>query len=336
MLSFENTNYLWGLLLLIPVFLLFSYVIKRKKKILEKIGNNALAKTLISNYSSKKFRLKFVLFAIIVLLGIFAFVNIQKPNTSDDAGNKNGIDVMVALDVSKSMLSSDIKPTRLAKAKQVINQLIDQLGNNRLGIVVFAGQAITQMPLTDDIGAARMYVSTIDPDMMPVQGTEIGAALLACNRAFHTGEKKYKAVILISDGEDHDPKTDAALKELKNNGVVVHTIGVGTVDGSQIVDPTTNEPKKDANGNIVISKLNEDELKKIASQTGGQFALLDNAMNAPQKIVTAINNTDKKMIRTGRMPGEKNFTSYFPLFIIGMILLLVIELFISERKRSLV
>jgi len=336
MLSFENTNYLWGLLLLIPVALLFSYVVKRKKKILEKIGNTALALTLISNYSPKKFRLKAILFSVVFLLGIFAFVNIQKTDTSDSSGNKSGIDVMVALDVSKSMLSSDIKPTRLTKAKQVITQLIDQLGDNRLGIVVFAGQAITQMPLTDDIGAAKMYVSTIDPDMMPTQGTEIGDALLACNRAFHTGEKKYKAIVLISDGEDHDPKTEKAIRELKNSGVVVHTIGVGTVNGSQIIDPATNEPKKDASGNIVISKLNEKELKDISSETGGQYTLLDNDRSAPQKIATAINNTDKKLIRTGKMPGEKNFASFFPLLIIGMILLLVVELFISERKRSIV
>lgn len=335
MLSFENTNYLWGLLLLLPLVWLFSYVIKRKEKILHKIGNTSLAQTLISNYSPKKFRLKTILFLVVILLGILAFVNIQQPDNKDQSGAKSGIDVMVALDVSKSMLSSDIKPTRLAKAKQVINQLIDQLGDNRLGMVVFAGQAIMQMPLTDDIGAAKMYVSTIDPDMIPIQGTEIGDALMACNRAFHTGEKKYKAIILISDGEDHDPKTENALKELKNNGVVVHTIGVGTVGGSQIIDPATNEPKKDAQGNIVISKLNEKELKDIASNTGGQYALLDNDIDAPKKIAAAINNTDKKMIRTGKMPGEKNFTSYFPFLIIGMILLLVIELFISERKRSL-
>lgn len=303
---------------------------------MDKIGNKNLANTLIANYSPKRFRIKYLLVFVVILLGVLAFTNIQKPNNNNDSGNKSGIDVMVALDVSKSMLSSDIKPTRLAKAKQVISQIIDQLGDNRLGIVVFAGQAIMQMPLTDDIGAAKMYVSTIDPDMIPIQGTEIGDALLACNRAFHTGEKKYKAVILISDGEDHDPKTEAAIKELKNNGVVVHTIGVGTVAGSQIIDPVTNEPKKDASGNIVISKLNETELKNISSQTGGQYALLDNDLNAPQKIVSAINNSDKKMIRTGKMPGEKNFTSYFPLFIICMIILLVIELFISERKRSIV
>ncbi|WP_447640017.1 MULTISPECIES: vWA domain-containing protein [Chitinophagaceae] len=336
MLSFENTTYLWGLLLLIPVAGLMYYVVKRKKKILQKIGNTALAQTLISNYAPKRFRLKAILFFVALLLGIMAFVNIQKPDHKDNASSKSGIDVMVALDVSKSMLSSDIKPTRLAKAKQVINQLIDQLGDNRLGIVVFAGQAITQMPLTDDIGAARMYVSTIEPDMVPIQGTEIGDALMACNRAFHTGEKKYKAIVLISDGEDHDPKTENALKELKNSGVVIHTIGVGTVSGSQIVDPATNEPKKDAQGNIVISKLNEKELKDIASQTGGQYALLDNNMVAPQQIAATINNTDKKLIRTGKMPGEKNFVNYFPLLVIAMILLLVLELFISERKRSIV
>lgn len=336
MLSFENTSYLWGLLLLIPLVWLVSYVVKRKNKILQKIGNTTLARTLIANYSAKKFRLKSILFIVAILLGIMAFVNIQTPDNKDRSGTKSGIDLMVVLDVSKSMLSSDIKPTRLAKAKQVINQLIDQLGDNRLGIVVFAGQAITQMPLTDDIGAARMYVSTIEPDMIPIQGTEIGDALLAANRAFRTGEKKYKAIVLISDGEDHDPKTENALKELKNSGVIVHTIGVGTVSGSQIIDPATNEPKKDAQGNIVISKLNEKELQDIASQTGGQYALLDNSMDAPKAIITAINNTDKKLIRTGRMPGEKNFTNYFPFLILGVVLLLVIELFISERKKSIV
>ncbi|MFT4202651.1 MAG: VWA domain-containing protein [Chitinophagaceae bacterium] len=335
MLFFENTNYLWGLLLLVPLAWLISYVVGRKKKITAHIGNTALAQALISNYSEKRFRLKSLLFLLAILLGIFAFVNIQKPSNDDPSGAKSGIDVMVALDVSKSMLSADIKPTRLAKAKQVISQLIDQLGDNRLGIVVFAGQAITQMPLTDDIGAAKMYVSTIDPDMMPIQGTEIGDALKACNRAFHTGEKKYKAVVLISDGEDHDPKTENALKELKNSGVVVHTIGVGTIAGSQIIDPATNEPKKDAQGNTVISKLNAKELQNIAAQTGGQYALLDNGMNAPKKIATAIDNADKKMIRTGKMPGEKNFRSYFPLLIVGMVLLLVVELFISERKKSM-
>ncbi len=335
MLSFEHTDYLWGLLLVIPLIWLVYYVVQRKKKIIRKIGNAALARTLINNYSPRRFLLKSILFLGVLLLGILAFANIQTPDNKDESEAKKGIDVMVALDVSKSMLSSDIKPTRLAKAKQVINQLIDQLGDNRLGIVVFAGQAIMQMPLTDDIGAAKMYVSTIDPDMMPIQGTEIGDALTACNRAFHTGEKKYKAIIVISDGEDHDPKTEDALKELENSGVIVHTIGVGTVEGSQIIDPATNEPKKDAQGNIVISKLNEQELKNIASSTGGQYALLGNDMDAPKKIATAINNTDKKMIRTGRMPGEKNFTSYFPILIVGMMLLLVIELFISERKRSL-
>lgn len=309
---------------------------EKEKNIAGKIGNAGTIRSLVSNDSPKKFRRKYILLTLAVLAGVIGLANIQLPKENDDnPGNKSGIDIMVALDVSKSMLSSDIKPTRLDRAKQVISKLIDQLGDNRLGIVVFAGQAITQMPLTDDIGAANMYVSTIDPGMIPIQGTVIGDALLACDRAFRTGEKKYKAVILISDGEDHDPQTDAALTRLKNDGVIVHTIGVGTPDGAQIIDPETNTPKLDAAGKVVISKLNEKELKKIAAETGGQYALLNNEVDAPKNIISAINNTDKKLIRTGKMPGEKNFTYFFPVLILAMILLLVTELFISERKRSL-
>lgn len=334
MISFENTDYFWWLLIFIPLIWIFILAVKRKKNIIQKLGSHRLVAKLIRNYSAKNFQIKFIVGAIAILLLIFAAINLQKPK--DGAGEKKaGVDVMVALDVSKSMLSSDIKPTRLDKAKQVISALIDQLGDNRLGMVVFAGQSILQMPLTDDIGAAQMYADNANPDIIPLQGTEIGNALTVCNQAFNTGEKKYKAIVLISDGEDHDPKTDDALKLLKNSGVVVYTIGVGTPEGSTITEPGSNDVKLDKNGQPVISKLNQKELQNIAKATGGQYYLLDNNLQAPKEIATAINNMDKKLIDTGKMPGRKNFTDFFPYLIALAILLLVIELFIPERKRSL-
>jgi Ca-activated chloride channel family protein len=175
------------------------------------------------------------------------------------------------------MLSQDIKPTRLDRAKQCVNRLIDKLGENRIGLVVFAGQAYLQMPLTPDAAAAKLYLSNASPEMVNTQGTVVADALRVSMEAFNTKEKKYKAIVLISDGEDHDPETEKLLPTLADNGVIVNTIGVGTPEGSPITEPGTNEFKKDANGETVISKLNELELKMIAEKTNGVYQRLDNS-----------------------------------------------------------
>ena len=332
MLSFENTEYLWGLLVLLPLCALFILAIRRKEKIKKAIGDEALVQQLTKNYSAKLFRLKFICILLSLLLGILAAANLRKPDKSSTE-KRAGIDVMVALDVSKSMLSQDIKPTRLDRAKQLINLLVNRLGDNRIGLVLFAGQAITQMPLTDDASAASMYVSNASPQIVPLQGTDIASALRLCNTALKTNEKKYKAVILISDGEDHDPDSEKAAKELSDNGVIVYTVGIGSPDGSPIMDPATGEYKKDVNGNTVISKLNEKELQTIAKATGGDYFRLDNQNNAVADIGADIDKMEKKMIASNA-PGNKNYEAFFPFFLIPMLLLLVFEIFIPEIKKS--
>ncbi|ANI88945.1 hypothetical protein A9P82_06330 [Arachidicoccus ginsenosidimutans] len=331
-LSFENISYLWTLLIIVPLVALFIYVLKWKTKVKKSLGDERLIQQLTRNYSSGLYKVKFYLIAIALFIGIFAAANLRKYDSSDKEKSA-GIDIIVALDVSKSMLSQDIKPTRLDRAKQLIGKLTDNLYNNRLGFVVFAGQAVLQMPLTDDVGAIKMYLSNVNTDAVPVQGTAIGDALLTANNSLNAKDKKHKAVILITDGEDHDESTESAIKTLYDNGVTVFTIGVGTANGSPILDPVTNEYKKDENGNTVISKLNEKELKEIAQKTGGEFVLLNNDATVVNTIVTKINSMEKKLIESGKV-GSRNYFYYFPYFIAAILLLLIIEIFIPEKKRS--
>lgn len=311
---------------------LFVRVLKWKVGIKKQLGDSKLVERLTRGYSSRHFGLKFYLVLSALLIGVIAAANLRK-NTSTGDEKSAGIDIIVALDVSKSMLSQDIKPTRLDRAKQLIGRLTDQLYNNRLGFVVFAGQAVLQMPLTDDVGAIKMYLSNINTDAVPVQGTAIGDALLTANSALNEHDKKHKAVILITDGEDHDDHTQSAVKTLADAGVTVFTIGVGTANGSPILDPATNEYKKDENGNTIISKLNEQELKEIAQKTGGQFVLLNNDATAVNTIVEKINSMEKKLIIAGKV-GRRTYFYFFPYLIAVILLILIAEIFIAEKKRG--
>ena len=215
---------------------------------------------MIKNYSPQKFALKFVLILGAFILGVSALANLRSPKGIEKV-NRNGIDVMIAIDVSKSMLAQDIKPNRLERAKQALSKLIDKLSNDRVGIVVFAGRAYLQMPLTGDHGAAKMYLSSASTEIVPTQGTVIADALKMCYTSFNSKEKKYKAVVLISDGEDHDEGALKMAEKMAEDGIVINTVGIGSPTGSTIIDELTNRPKQDVNGNTVITRLNEEELK---------------------------------------------------------------------------
>lgn len=330
MLSFQHTEFLIGLLVLIPLCALFFFVILWKKKVKRQIGDEELVNALISDYSPKNFNYKFLLIVLALAACIVGAANIRKP-AKGNTGNRAGIDVMVALDVSNSMLAQDIKPNRLERAKQVISSIIDKIGNNRMGMVVFAGQAFLQMPMTSDLAAAKLYVSNASPDAVPAQGTVIGEALRMCNTALDTKEKKYKAIILISDGEDHDEKADVALKELQDNGVVVYTIGIGSPEGAPIFDPAMNDYKKDENGNTVVSKLNEKDLQNIAAQTGGQYYLFSNADAVANQVAASVDQMEKKQIGG---TGIRVYSSYFQGFVLIALVFLLLETIIPERKMK--
>jgi len=333
MFSFEHKEFLLALLILIPLALIFLNVLLWKKKTIKVLGDEKLISQLTKTYAAKLFNLKFILVTTAVVLLIIAAANLRKP-VSGDKEKKAGIDIMIALDVSKSMWAEDIKPSRLDEAKQFINSLIDELGDNRVGLVLFAGRAFLQMPLTSDFSVAKLYVTNASPDAVPMQGTVVGDALQLCENSLDTKEKKYKAVVLISDGEDHDPHSTQILQQLADNGVVVNTVGAGSAEGAPIMEPGTSTYKVDANGQTVISKLNEAELRQIALQTGGIYEHLGNAQTTADKIASVLNSLEKKTIESGG--STKQYSTFYYFFVLIALLVLITEIFIPESKRKAV
>ena len=329
-MRFQHIEYLLALAAIPVLVLLYFIVLRWKKKTIKKIGDERLVKEMIKNYSAQRFALKFLLVITAFACGVFALANLRLANGSEKV-SRNGIDVIIALDVSKSMLAQDIKPTRLDRAKQAIGKLIDKLNNDRIGIVVFAGKAYLQMPLTGDHGAAKMYLSSATPDIVPTQGTVIGEALKMCYNSFNTKEKKYKAVILISDGEDHDAEAEKIAGQIAGEGVMINTVGIGSPEGSTIMDATTNELKKDNEGNIVITKLNEAELQTIAEKGNGVYQRYTNTDDVVTKLDAQLSSMDQRTVTEDSLV---NYESFFQYFLLLSLLLLIVEFFISERVNS--
>jgi len=332
MVSFQHIEYLLALAVLVPLTLVFLLVLRWKSKTRRKLGDEELIRQLTKQYSPRLYLIKFIAVIAALVLAIVAGANLRKPSTSGKE-KKGGIDVMIALDVSKSMWAQDAKPTRLDRAKQFTDVLIDQLGDNRVGLVVFAGRAYLQMPLTSDVVASKIFVANASPDEVPVQGTEIGDALQLCSNSLDTKEKKYKAVVLISDGEDHDPKSEKVLQQLSDEGVIVNTIGVGSSEGSPILEPGSSDYKKDINGQTVISKLNEQELQDIAQKTNGEYHHLDDIAATVNALMQSLNSMEKKAIDAGT--GERQYDTFYAWLLVPAVLLLIAEIFIPERKRRL-
>jgi tetratricopeptide (TPR) repeat protein len=328
MLELEHPEYLLALLGLPIMITLYFFILNWKKKVVAKIGDEALVKELIKDYSPKKFLIKFVLIAIAFTIGVIALANPRIP-TGAVKESYTGIDVMIALDVSNSMLAEDIKPDRLDRAKEFISRLIDQLPDDRIGLVVFAGRAYLQMPLTVDHDAAKMYLSTASTNTVPTQGTVIGDALKMAYAGFNPKEKKYRSIILITDGEDHDDNAIKVSKELAAQGIMINTVGIGSPQGAVIPDPVTHQLKKDENGNIVVTKLNEDELKEIASNGNGIYQLFDNTDNVIANLDAQLKTIGQKTFAANALI---NYESFYQWFIGIALLLLVAELFMSEKK----
>ncbi|HEX2683026.1 MAG TPA: VWA domain-containing protein [Ferruginibacter sp.] len=329
MYSFHHIDYLIVLAAVPLLLLLFFFVLYWKKRTVKRIGDPVLVKEMVKNYSPSKFALKFILALFAFIACAFALANLRSPQGVEKV-NRNGIDIMIALDVSKSMMAQDIKPNRLERAKQALGKLIDKLGNDRVGIVVFAGRAYLQMPLTGDHGAAKMYLGSASPEIVPTQGTVISDALKMCNTAFNAKEKKYKAVVLISDGEDHDENALSVASQMKDDGIVIYTVGIGSPQGATIMDELTNREKQDVNGNTVITRLNEDELKKIAEKGNGSYQLFSNTDELVNTLDAQLGNMDQRTVTEDSLI---NYESYFPYFLALALLLLLVEFFVSERKR---
>ena len=318
------------LLVLVPVIaVMYLHARRKKKRTITKIGDPELVSQLMGSYNHKGFLQKFLLVSVAMASLVIALANMRVPKGSEKI-SRNGIDVMIALDVSKSMLAQDVQPTRLDRAKQLLSRLIDKLANDRIGIVIFAGKAYLQMPLTGDHAATKMYLSSASTESVPTQGTVIGDALKMCYASFNTKEKKYKAVLLISDGEDHDENALQTADQMAGEGIVINTIGIGSPQGAPIPDASTGQMKTDEEGNTVISRLNEEELKSIAEKGNGIYMLYNNTEEVASRIAAQLATMDQRTVKDDSLI---NYKSYAQWFLALALLMLVIELFIREMKR---
>lgn len=318
------------LLAALPVFVLLFILLQRwKKKVRSRIGDAKLVKQLTGNFSFAKSTTKFIVLSLGFAAGVVAVMNPRKPGATDSVTRK-GIDVVLALDVSKSMLAEDLAPNRLERAKQFITKLMAAMPDDRIGLVLFAGKAYLQMPLTTDYGAAQLYISSAAPDAVPQQGTVISEALNMSMNAFNVRERRFKAIVLISDGEEHDEQAVKTAEELAEQGVMINTLGVGSPEGSVIIDPLTGTNKVDEAGNVVISRLNENVLKEIAGKTNGVYIRLQNSDEAVAEMKKQLGQIESKAFGDVSL---MNYKTFFMWFAGAMFLFLLVENFIPETKK---
>ena len=310
MLHFQYIEYLLSLAAVPVILLLYFLLVRWKRKAAKKIGDPLLVRQLTRGFSSGKFTGKLVLF--ITGFCTMCIWRCRPGRTGwNQKVNLKGIDVMIALDVSKSMLAQDIKPSRLERAKQVITKIIDNLPDDKIGIVIFAGRAYLQMPMTVDHAAAKMYLSSASPDDVPTQGTVIGQALKMSYAAFNPKEKTYKAIVLISDGEDHDDNALKIAKQLGQEGIMVNTVGIGSPQGAPIFDPETNADKIDNKGNVVITKLNQEELSNIAKNGNGLYQLYTSTNEVANNIKNKLSGIGESTISESSFDTFKQYFQYF-------------------------
>jgi Ca-activated chloride channel family protein len=310
MLHFQYSEYFLTLVVVPVLVVLYFMITGWKKKVAARIGDLALVRQLTQGYSPGKFRFKFTAAVLAIVLCGFALAGLVLPDGTQKI-HRRGVDLVFALDVSKSMLAEDIKPSRLERAKQLISKIIDDSPDDNIGLVIFAGRAYLQMPLTVDHEAAKMYLSSASPDDVPTQGTVISDALNMSAAAFDPREKTYKSIILVSDGEDHDDDAIKAAKELGKSGIEINTVGIGSPQGAPIFDPETNSEKRDDKGNLVITRLNEQELRDIAKAGNGSYQLYSSTDQVAGNIEKQLSGIGQATISDSSYEGFIQYFQYF-------------------------
>jgi Ca-activated chloride channel family protein len=328
-MRFEQPAYLLLLLLTPALVWLYLRVIAWKRQVLTRLGDERLVRPLISTYAPGQFRLSFTLLLASFLLGVLGLANLQLPEKSAIT-RRNGIDILLSLDVSRSMLTEDVKPSRLQRARLFINELVKKRPDDRFGLVLFAGHAYLQMPVTADLPALNMYVQSASPESVPTQGTALAEALKAAGEAFDPEQRTYKAVVLITDGEDHEQGALPVAKELLEEGTRVFTIGVGSSGGQVLMNPKTGSPNLDKQGRPVVSRLNESLLRELAENGGGHYQLLTDVRSAARSLSSELNRLETRPIAD---KSQQRYRSFFPWFLGLAGILLVAERFIAQKKK---
>ena len=294
MFRFAHPEFLYLLFVLPALLVFYVYTRRLRRKALRRYGNPELLAELMPEVSSKRHHLKFWLLFGAIAMVIIVMAGPQFGSKLETV-KRQGVEIMVCLDVSNSMLAEDVQPNRLAKAKQMLSRLTDDFTNDKLGLIVFAGDAFTQLPITSDYVSAKMFLSSINPSMVSTQGTAIGAAINLAMRSFTPSETSDKAIILITDGENHEDNAVEAAAAAAEKGIHVNIIGMGDPKGSPIPIDENSNYMKDREGNVVITKLNEQMCQEIAAAGHGIYARADNtnsALRALQKEIEKMNKSD--------------------------------------------
>lgn len=327
MFRFAQPIYFY-LLLVIPVLVvLYLYFSRVRRKNMEKYGQLPIISLLAPNVSHKRLNLKFILFCISYALVILALARPQFGSRIKEVKNK-GVEIVVALDVSNSMLADDFHPNRLSTAKLAISRLVDKLRDDRMGLVVFAGDAYTQLPITSDYEAARMFFSTINPNMVPQQGTALGKAIDLSVKSFSSTTKSSRVLIVISDGENHEDDPMAAAEEAKKSGIKIYTVGVGNPTGAPI--PVDGGFLKDKDGNIVTTRLNEKMLQQISALTGGKYIRATGSNFGLSDILNDVRNMDKAEMKSF---VYEDYDDQFQVLLVLALFVLLLDSIIVQTKN---
>ena len=331
MFRFGEPTYLYLLLLLPFLAAFYLYSNYKRRKNIRRFGDPVLLAQLMPDVSKYRPDVKFwILFAAI---GLFS-VLLARPQFGSklEKVKRKGVEVIIALDISNSMLAQDVQPSRLEKAKRLISRLVDELDNDKVGMIVFAGDAFTQLPITSDYISAKMFLESINPSLISKQGTAIGEAINLAARSFTPQEGVGRAIIVITDGENHEGGAVEAAKAAAEKGIQVNVLGVGMPDGAPIPAEGTNDYRRDREGNVIVTRLNEAMCQEIAKEGKGIYVRVDNSNSAQKAINQEVNKMAKSDVES---KVYTEFNEQFQAIAWIILLLLLAEILILDRKNPL-
>lgn len=329
MFRFANPEYLYFLITVPVIVLLFFYGLYLRKKKLRKVGDLALLKILMPDASIKRQILKCVLVLLAFICIVIAMARPQM-GMNVDSKARNGIEMVVALDVSNSMLAKDVTPNRMEKAKMLLSNIADKLTNDKVALVVFAGEAFIQLPITSDFVSAKMFLDAISPNMIAAQGTNIGEAIRLSMSSFTKQRGVQRAIVVITDGEDQVENAEAVAAEAAKSGIRIFVLGIGSSKGSTI--PTSDGGSlRDKEGNIVVTRLNENMCNAIATAGRGSYIHVDNSNIAQDRLYYELNKMEKVALGT---TVYSDYAEQFQIFAALALFFLLLDIFVLEKKNS--
>ena len=320
------------LLIVVPILAAFYFYSNyRRRKRLKEYGDMELLKQLMPEVSKYRPDVKFWLMLAAMVMVIFMLAQPQFGSKMETV-KRQGIETVVALDISNSMLAQDVVPSRLEKSKKLISRLVETFNNDKVALIVFAGEAFTQLPITSDYVSAKMFLETISPSLISTQGTDIRAAINLAMKSFTPNDGVGRAIVLITDGENHEGGAIEAAQEAAKKGIHVFVLGVGSPDGSPIPVEGSNEFRRDKDGNVVVTRLNEEMCREIARAGNGMYVRVDNTNNAERALNAEVNKLAKADVETQVFT---EFDEQFRVLAWLALILLAVEIMILNRRNPL-